>query len=125
MLTPDILIRQDYFWSLITPARKSRDLLTLPSVLCLIPSFLGFLFERSALTLRKTPQDRGSAQSVVVAANAVQVERNSMFPTIGTENFWSLEVMGIMESPTDSDKKVALQKFQRDIHMEDGRYQTT
>ncbi|MCG8034488.1 MAG: DUF1759 domain-containing protein [Candidatus Thiodiazotropha taylori] len=41
------------------------------------------------------------------------------------EDFWNVEGIGIMDSPTSSDDELALQQFHESLKFEDGRYQVT
>uniref|UniRef100_A0A914V113 Integrase catalytic domain-containing protein n=1 Tax=Plectus sambesii TaxID=2011161 RepID=A0A914V113_9BILA len=119
-VVPDILIGSDYFWEFLEPKEKIKC----PSGLYLIPSKVGLLIggkrevERMSedvdiYTLLTPTEDNWSFN---------QKNEEAKAPITSVEEFWSLESIGIKDSPETKDDDLALQQLNETIEFENGRY---
>ena len=120
MFCPDILVGQDYWWSFILPMwSKGEKPVELPSGLLLIPSTLGLLLGGGISSLLKGPKPSHSLCTLTTLASRATTD--AKLPD-EQKDFWSLEAIGISEPTVDDPDEVAMQKFQENITLHDGRY---
>jgi len=124
----DLLIGSDYFWDIV-----SGDKVTLPSGMFMIPSKFGYIITGKCFDNQQRSQDNQSH------AFLVTTEINHIIPelclkcTINTsgvnnprlEDLWCLEAVGINDPLMMNDDDEALEKFNKSIKFDRGRYQVT
>ena len=129
-VNPDILIGLDYFWKIIN-GKKGKEL---PSGLSLISTELGLMI--GGKQYFKCPEENGKIQIYTIATNT---SMNQSMPCINQyaeadqslalnpniEDLWSLESIGITDSPKDNDDEIAMGKFNSSIKFTNGRYAVT
>ena len=124
----DLLIDSDYFWNII-----SGDKVVSPSGMFMIPSKFGYVITGKHFDNEQRSKDgQSSALLVVIEINHVTPEL-CMQCTINTpvaadprlEDLWCLETIGINDPLMVNDNDEALEKFNRNIKFERGRYQVT
>ncbi len=108
---PDILLGLDYFWDLIDPDGKQQ----LPSGLYLLKSKLGLILG-GRYNHPGVHVNASHAHTIFLSG----VQSNQ--PTPNVEEFWSLETIGIMDSPSVTDDDKALDQFNSTIQFHDNRY---
>ncbi|MCP4456979.1 MAG: hypothetical protein GY816_02970, partial [Cytophagales bacterium] len=107
-MTIDVLIGTDYYYEFLTGRMH-----TLAPSLFLLDSSLGWILSGRCKTTSKT--------STILSL----LQHNSSDPFLfetQLENFWSLESIGIADSPYSNDDDLALTMFNASIHLDKGRY---
>ena len=123
----DILIGADYFWQFINGHK-----IVLPSGMFLIPSKLGYLLTGKYPELADDHNKCIHTYYVMTQMSQAISELNfhSVPDTVtiqhnSLEDFWSLEAIGIKDTPYTNDDDVALERFNTTILFQNGRYQIT
>uniref|UniRef100_A0A914WWH6 Integrase catalytic domain-containing protein n=1 Tax=Plectus sambesii TaxID=2011161 RepID=A0A914WWH6_9BILA len=120
VIIPDILIGSDYFWEFL----ESKETIKCPSGLYLIPSKVGILIGGKQETKEKNKNS--NMHTILTSAE----EKWNFNPKINpskiairnVEEFWSLEAIGIKDSPDTKDDDLALQQLDDTIMFNNGRY---
>ena len=123
---PDVLIGVDYFWELF-----SGNVITTTGGLYLIPTKLGVVLggrykedreDQHAVLLCLTENKCDVQFASGLAAISSESRSKQSYPDI--DEFWSLEKMGIIDSPTaTNDDEAAMRIFNNTVRLEDNRYQ--
>ena len=116
VFSPDILVGIDYFWSFISAEKQT----TLPSGLKLIPSSLGMLIGGATTHFSSSVKGLKPVQSFIASLTSA-ASIGAKLPDL-QQDFWSLETIGITDPTVDDPNDVAIEKFQKGIVLEDGRY---
>jgi len=125
----DLLIGNDYYLDLIEPIR-----ITLQPGLYLLGSKLGWILTgRTTLDTHTADEVHRPAMLTMPTFGHNRIMNNDTFtnpdnsipvkPSI--DEFWSLESIGIKDSPTATDDDIALDNFNKTIKYEDERYYAT
>ena len=118
----DFLIGNDYYLDVILPQK-----IEIQSGLYLLGSKLGWIL--SGRTSEEV--DNKEEASMLILTYGTDINRETTLMTCvdsslplkpNLEDFWSLESIGIKESPTEIDDRVALNKFNETLKYEKGRY---
>uniref|UniRef100_A0A914XCT4 Integrase catalytic domain-containing protein n=1 Tax=Plectus sambesii TaxID=2011161 RepID=A0A914XCT4_9BILA len=119
-IIPDILIGSDYFWEFLEP----KEIIKCPSGLFLIPSKVGLLIGGKGETEEETTNSN-MFTIITSAEERGQVHSKTKLSKMAVksvEEFWSLEAIGIKDSPATKDDDLALQQLDETIIFENGRY---
>jgi hypothetical protein len=109
----DILIGEDYYEDFVMSEKYVLD-----QGLKLVASKFGYL-------LCGPIPDDASEFNYANAAVAMLRSTAEHFPGTQLETFWSLEDLGIKDSPYSNDDEAALRRFNDTIKFKDGRYEVT
>ena len=118
----DFLMGNDYYLDVIVPQK-----IEIQAGLYLLGSKLGWILSGRTC---KEADNKGEA-SMLILTYSTDINRETTLMTCtdsslplkpNLEDFWSLESIGIKESPTETDDGVALKKFSETLKYERGRY---
>ena len=121
----DLLIGNDYYLDIILPQK-----IEVQTGLYMLGSKLGWIL--SGRTSENVSNITETGMLILTYGTEIQRESSLLTcadkslplkPTM--EDFWSLESIGIKDSPVESDNNIALSKFKETLKYENGRYTVT
>ena len=121
----ELLIANDYYLDIILPQK-----IEVQPGLYMLGSKLGWIL--SGRTSEST--ENAEEPSMLILSYGADVNRETTLITHvddslplkpNLEEFWRLESIGIQESPTENNDKVALNRFKETLNYENGRYAVT
>lgn len=121
----ELLIGNDYYLDIILPQK-----IEVQQGLYMLGSKLGWILSGRT----SEAADNAEEPSMLILTYGTDVNRETTLVTHmdeslslkpNLEDFWRLESIGIQESPTENDDKVAINRFKETLNYENGRYAVT